>query len=266
MEIIFEKVSYEYPNGSSALKNISFNICRPEVIGIIGENGSGKSTLSKHFNGLLRPTSGRVLLNGKNMSNYSISEISEYIGYVFQNPNDQLFLESVKKEFLFNHRLEKNVNDTMLNIADLVGLNDRLYDHPLDLLDSDKVFCAIGSVLMRKPKLILFDEPTSGQDSYGLTKLINIINLLKDEGVITLIISHNINFICEISDRVLVMNDGVLKYDGDLVTFFGNKEWVYDCGLRESIPNELGRKVLSNNNILTKKEFVNTYLDNMFRR
>ncbi|MDY2660052.1 MAG: ABC transporter ATP-binding protein, partial [[Ruminococcus] gnavus] len=137
MKIELKKIRHVYPTGDEALKGIDLVIEGTEPVAIIGQNGAGKTTIVKHFNGILRPTSGEVLINGESIEKRSTAQWSKKVGYVFQNPDDQLFLESVRKEFEFGPQKigmpQEEIDERMKWVAELVGLSEKLDVHPFDL-------------------------------------------------------------------------------------------------------------------------------------
>ncbi len=219
MKIEIVDLVHRYPTGDVALRGISTVIEGTEPVAIIGQNGSGKTTLVKHFNGILRPTEGDVLLNGESINNKTTAQWSRHVGYVFQNPDDQLFLDSVPKELEFGptrlgysaEEIEAYVNYA----ADLCGLKDILDVHPFDLTSTEKKFCTIASVIAMNPEVIIFDEPTMGQDVEGLQRLSRIIKELREKGKLCITISHDMKFVVENFNRLIVLCKGEILLDGD---------------------------------------------------
>jgi len=183
MKIELQALEHAYPGGDKALDGVDLTLDGNEPVAIIGQNGAGKTTLVKHFNGILRPTGGKVLIDGIDVNERSTAEWSRSVGYVFQNPDDQLFLESVRKEFEFGPRQigmsDQDIAHRVDSIAELVGLTKKLDVHPFDLTPTEKKFCTIGAVIMMDPSVVIFDEPTCGQDASGNARLARIIERLK---------------------------------------------------------------------------------------
>ena len=176
MKIELQALEHAYPGGDKALDGVDLTLDGNEPVAIIGQNGAGKTTLVKHFNGILRPTGGKVLIDGIDVNERSTAEWSRSVGYVFQNPDDQLFLESVRKEFEFGPRQigmsDQGIAHRVDSIAELVGLTKKLDVHPFDLTPTEKKFCTIGAVIMMDPSVVIFDEPTCGQDASGNSRVI----------------------------------------------------------------------------------------------
>lgn len=228
MKIELKHMRYVYPSGDEALKGIDLVIDGTEPVALIGQNGAGKTTVVKHFNGILRPTSGEVLINGEKIETRSTAQWSRKVGYVFQNPDDQLFLESVRKEFEFGPRQigmkPKEINERMEWAAGLVGLSEKLDMHPFDLTLAEKKFCTIGAVLMMDPDVLIFDEPTCGQDVQGNLKLHRILKTLKERGKLCITISHDMKFVVENFERIIVMCRGEVILDGRPEEVFAQTE------------------------------------------
>ena len=161
MKIELQALEHAYPGGDKALDGVDLTLDGNEPVAIIGQNGAGKTTLVKHFNGILRPTGGKVLIDGIDVNERSTAEWSRSVGYVFQNPDDQLFLESVRKEFEFGPRQigmsDQDIAHRVDSIAELVGLTKKLDVHPFDLTPTEKKFCTIGAVIVMYHGRVLLD-------------------------------------------------------------------------------------------------------------
>ena len=212
MKIELQALEHAYPGGDKALDGVDLTLDGNEPVAIIGQNGAGKTTLVKHFNGILRPTGGKVLIDGIDVNERSTAEWSRSVGYVFQNPDDQLFLESVRKEFEFGPRQigmgDQDIAHRVDSIAELVGLTKKLDVHPFDLTPIEKKFCTIGAVIMMDPSVVIFDEPTCGQDASGNAHLARIIERLKAQGRLCITISHDMKFVTANFSHVIVMYHG----------------------------------------------------------
>ena len=226
MRIEIDELVHAYPSGEQALRGVNLTLDGDEPVAIIGQNGAGKTTLVKHFNGILRPTAGRVLIDGVSIGDRSTAQWSSEVGYVFQNPDDQLFLDTVRKELAFGpERMGINPQDIerrVERVAALVGLGKKLDMHPFDLSAAEKKFCTIGAVLTMEPKAVVFDEPTCGQDLRGNRRLARIIAALRDQGVLCVTISHDMKFVTEHFSRVIVMCQGQVLMDGSAEQVFSD--------------------------------------------
>jgi energy-coupling factor transport system ATP-binding protein len=228
MTIELKNLRHVYPTGDEALKGVSLEISGTSPVAIIGQNGSGKTTLVKHFNGILRPSSGQVLVDGEDIKSRSTAKWAKEVGYVFQNPDDQIFLETVKKEFEFGPTQigmpEERIKERIGLIAELCGLEGKLDVHPFDLTSTEKKFCTIGSVLMMDPKAVVFDEPTCGQDIEGNRRLCGIVQKLEEMGTLCITISHDMKFVAGNFRRAIVMCKGRVLLDGSVEDVFTEVE------------------------------------------
>ncbi|KAB7789123.1 energy-coupling factor ABC transporter ATP-binding protein [Bifidobacterium cebidarum] len=218
MTVELRDLEHIYPSGDIALAGVTLTLEGTDPVAIIGQNGAGKTTLVKHFNGILRPTSGSVLIDGVDVTSHTTAEWSRTVGYIFQNPDDQLFLESVRKEFGFGPKhigMDSDVIEQRIGtVAELVGLSHKLDTHPFDLTPTEKKFCAIGAVLMMDPSVVIFDEPTCGQDRKGTARLSHIISSLRESGKLCVIISHDMKFVTMNCPRIVVLCHGTVLLDG----------------------------------------------------
>lgn len=228
MKIELKNLHHVYPSGDHAIRGVSLVLEGTEPIAVIGQNGAGKTSMVKHLNGLLRPSQGRVMIDGTDTAAYTTARLSKDIGYVFQNPYDQLFLESVRKEFAFGPKRigmsRADIEARTEYVAELVGLSDKLDVHPFDLTDAEKKFCTIGSVIMMNPKTLIFDEPTCGQDTRGITRLAAIMQSLRTDGRLCVTISHDMRFVAAYCKRIIVMSKGKVILDGPKEQVFGQVE------------------------------------------
>ena len=203
---------HEYQPGQRALDGVSLAIEGNEPLAIVGQNGAGKTTLVKHFNGILRPTSGRVVVNGIDIEERTTAQWSASVGYVFQNPDNQLFLESVRNELEFGPRQlgmsDREISERMGWVAELMGLEKKLDVNPADLSSVEKKFCAMGTVVMMNPGAVILDEPTCGQDMEGERRLSHAIKVLRDQGVLCITISHDTKFVTRNFPRTMVLCQG----------------------------------------------------------
>ncbi|MGO1769582.1 MAG: energy-coupling factor ABC transporter ATP-binding protein [Microbacterium sp.] len=219
MRVEARELAHAYPNGNRALQGIDIVLEGDVPVAIVGQNGSGKTTFAKHLNGILRPTSGDLLIDGASIATRTTASWARVVGYVFQNPDDQLFLSSVRDELRFGPQrmgLPEGERDRIVDeMAHLCGLTDVLDEHPYDLSPTDKKFCAIGAVLSLGPRLVVLDEPTGGQDIHGRARLRELLRALRVRGVLCAAISHDMKFVAEVFARVIVFAEGRVIMDGD---------------------------------------------------
>lgn len=241
MSIVVENLSYIYMPGTPfekvALKNINLKIDDGEFVGIIGHTGSGKSTLIQHFNGLLKPTEGRVLINDMDTTGKDLKELRRLVGIVFQYPEHQLFEETVYKDIAFGLRKqnlpEENIREEVLKAVEAVGLSgDILEKSPFELSGGQKRRVAIAGVLVMKPSILILDEPTAGLDPKGRDEIFGFITRIHDTmGITVILVSHSMEDIARLVDRVIVMNDGAIEMDGRIEDVFSDIERLERIGL-----------------------------------
>lgn len=216
--IVVKDVEYTYPNGTIALKDINLNIYKGEIVGIMGKNGAGKTTLIRTFNGLIRPSLGDIYINNENIISKSIATISRSVGVIFQNPSHQLFANTVEEEikfslkniFLGKEEIQERINRVLKEFS-LEKYRER---SPLNLSGGESKKLAIASIMCRDPDIIVFDEPTLGQDAREIESFINLIENEKNKGKTIIIITHNVEFAFEFIPRTILMADGHIIADG----------------------------------------------------
>lgn len=223
-------VYYTFPSGVEALKGISLNIPDGEFLAIMGQNGAGKTTLVKHFNGLLKPTKGEVVVDGANTREMSVAKLARNVGFVFQNPDHQLFCESVEEEIAFGLRnfgfeesLTKKRVDWALNLLDLMEYRQT---SPFLLSGGERKRVALASVLAWDPKTVVLDEPTIGQDHQQKEKLRQFIVQLNSQGKTVVVVTHDVEFVAESNPRVVLMTEGKIVADGIAEEILTNEKLV----------------------------------------
>lgn len=218
MNIRVDAVSFRYPSGVLALRDVTLHIAQGESVAIIGENGAGKTTLAKHLNGLLKPERGSVHIGDWDTREHTVAQLARRVGYAFQNPDDQLFEDNVWEEVAFGPRnlgqSEAEVHASVTAALKQVGLEEMAQLHPYDLPASQRKFVALAAVLAMRTPIVILDEPTTGQDARGLARLAAIVEALKAEGRTVITISHDIDFCAEHFERVVVMAGGMVLADG----------------------------------------------------
>ncbi|MEM1537528.1 MAG: ABC transporter ATP-binding protein [Candidatus Nezhaarchaeales archaeon] len=207
-----ENVWYKYPNGALALRGVNLTIGRGDYVAILGENGAGKTTLVKHFNGLLKPSRGEVLVDGKNTKEFSVAELSRIVGLVFQNADHQLFAESVRAEVLFALRnFGYDVDDAeerVKQVLAMLSLDGYEEDSPFTLSGGERKRLALASVLSYEPKVLVLDEPTIGQDYAQKVKLAELLKRLQSEGRTIVVVTHDVEFVVDHIPKTIVMSEG----------------------------------------------------------
>ena len=239
-------LNYIYSIGTpfehKALDNVSFSVERGEFIGVIGHTGSGKSTLMQQLNGLLKPTSGQVLLDGVDIwSDKKLTRQARFrVGLVFQYPEYQLFEETVYKDIAFGPRnmglSQEEIHRRVVEAAEFVGITkSQLESSPFDLSGGQKRRVAIAGVIAMEPEVLILDEPTAGLDPVGRSEILgNIEAYRKAKNATIMMVSHSMEDVARLTDRLLVMNGSRLAMDGTPAEVFTHAQELLDMGL--SIP------------------------------
>ncbi len=216
--IKIEDVYFTYPNGVAALKGVSLLISDGEFVAIMGQNGAGKTTLIKHFNGLLKPQTGKVFVDGVDTKATSVAKLARNVGFVFQNPDAQLFCETVEdeiafglKNFGFKEAIVKKRVKWALNLLDLTEYRKT---SPFMLSGGERKRVALASVLAWNPQVVAMDEPTIGQDYQQKEKLRQFIVQLNSQGKTVVVVTHDVEFVAECNPRVILMSEGKVTADG----------------------------------------------------
>jgi len=228
---------------NDAVNNVSFSVQKGEIIGIIGHTGSGKSTLVQHLNGLLKPTEGTILFENEDIwkNPKEIRKIRSEIGLVFQYPEYQLFEETVLKDISYGPKnmglSEEEINEAVIEICNLVGVKEEFYEKsPFDLSGGEKRRVAIAGVLAMKPQIIVFDEPTAGLDPKGREEIMKIIRDYREAmNATVIIISHSMEDMAALADKILVLNSGKLEMFDKTTTVFSDAERLKSIGLNVPI-------------------------------
>lgn len=216
--IVCERLTHVYRGGVTALRDVDLTVRKGEIVGIIGQNGAGKTTLVKHFNGLLKPSAGRVLVSGVDTRNESVQSLSRHVGYVFQNPNHQLFAKTVRDDLRFGPaNLGMSPGEVTRRVDEAVeffGLHEVLDKHPYRLSFPLRKLVGLASIFTMKPEVFVLDEPTTGQDHRGVKLIGKLMKRLRDEGYTVVAVSHDMILMAEYCDRVVVVHDGRILRDG----------------------------------------------------
>ena len=217
-QIILNELDYSYPNGTVALRKINLNIYRGELVGIMGMNGAGKTTLIRTLNGLIRPSKGTVNIEAENIETKSIGELSKKVGLIFQNPQHQIFSNTVKEEVEFSlnslNLNKEEVRSRTIEVLKTFNLEKYRDRSPLNLSGGESKKLAIASIICRDPEILVFDEPTLGQDGKEISFFTNILKEERKRGKTILIVTHNIEFAMEYIPRTILMANGRIIADG----------------------------------------------------
>ena len=232
-----KNVSFQYSNGYTAVENVSMKFEKGEKVAIIGQNGAGKTTTVKLMNGLLRPTKGEVLVNGTSTANRTAAQIAKNVGYVFQNPDDQIFQDSIYKEIAFGLSkrgiAKEDVNKRVEEAAKLCGVENVLEEHPYNLSYSKRKFITIAAIVAMDTDVVILDEPTAGQDRGSTERLGEIINWLISKNKIVITITHDMEFVVKEFDRVIVMANKQKRRDVSPKEIFWDEELLKSSNLKQ---------------------------------
>lgn len=221
-----KNLSFKYPTSDCmVVDDIDFDIYKGEFLAIVGHNGSGKTTIMKNLLGILHPTEGDVLINGHNTKDTPISQLILDIGYVFQNPDNQLFCNTVREEIQFglvnNNFEEEKIAVLTKRALEIVGLHNRAEEHPFSLSRGERQRLAVATMLVSNPKIILLDEPTTGLDERDLRGILDLMQELIDFHDGTLImVTHDMEIVAKFATRILVIEKGKIVLDGDPIEVF----------------------------------------------
>ena len=257
-------LTHTYATGVTALKGVDLEIERNDIISIVGQNGSGKTTLVRHFNGLLRPSSGKIFMEGEDTAGKTVSSMSRKVGYVFQNPNHQIFCTTVLAELEVapqNYKMSPaETKENIDRVVELMRLEELLPLHPLTLDYTTKKIITIASVLVYKPPVIILDEPTGGLDQVGREMLSSVIQIAHNEGQTVIIISHDMDYVAENSRRVIVMADGQIIKNDVPSGVFSDHESMRKAQIEPPQITQLDMAIMTDNRPgLSVGEFVRKY-------
>lgn len=263
MDITIRDLHYLYPNGVEALRGISLSIAAGEQVAVIGQNGAGKTTLVKHLNGLLRPSSGEVWIGDWDTRRFSVSRLAARVGYVFQNPDEQLFCKTVEEEVAFG---PKNLGLNPARVTALVdealaltGLSEKRHINPYDLSPAGRKMTALASVLSMDTPIVILDEPTTGQDAVAAARLADILSHLRARGKTVITITHDMDFCAEHFTRVIALAQGQVLLDGPARDVLGQEALLAQTYVEPPQLTRLGQRLGLTETILRQEEFLEAY-------
>ncbi|MGQ9682685.1 MAG: ABC transporter ATP-binding protein [Anaerolineae bacterium] len=246
-------LSYVYGGEVPALNGVDLEIRRGEFLAVVGQNGSGKTTLVKHFNGLLMPTKGKVLVNGQETSAQGIYKLGRQVAYVFQNPDHQIFSQTVFDEVAFSPRIrgcsEAELKERVEEALEAVGLLGMEMEDPFSLTKGGRQRVAVASVLSARPDVIILDEPTTGLDYAEQRSMMDLVSRLNAQGHTIIFVTHCMWVVAEYAHRVVVMKDGRVLVQGPVREVLAQEDLLRESFLAPpqivSLSNRLGRTLLS---------------------
>jgi cobalt transport protein ATP-binding subunit len=248
-----EGLTHRYPNGVVALEGADLTVRRGEFLAVLGQNGSGKTTLVKHFNGLLEPTEGSVRVHGEETAKQGVRRLGQRVGYVFQNPDHQIFSDTVFDEVAFGPKIrgleEDEVKERVSEALEAVGLEGYDEEDPFGLTKGERQRVAVASVLAVRPEVLILDEPTTGLDYAEQRSMMELVRRLNEVGSTIIVVTHTMWVVAEYAHRAAVIKDGRMVLSGTVREVFAQEEELRDASLRPphivSLGNALGFTVLS---------------------
>jgi energy-coupling factor transport system ATP-binding protein len=248
-----EELSHRYPNGVVALEGVDLTVRRGEFLAVLGQNGSGKTTLVKHFNGLLKPTGGSVRVDGEETVELGIRRLGQRVGYVFQNPDHQIFSDTVADEVAFGPKIremeEDEIEERVREALAAVGMEGRGDEDPFGLTKGERQRVAVASVLAVRPEVLILDEPTTGLDYTEQRSMMELVRRLNEGGSTIIAVTHTMWVVAEYAHRAVVIRDGKVALQGTVREVFAEEEKLRDASLRPphivSFSNSMGFPVLS---------------------
>ncbi|MEI3612771.1 energy-coupling factor ABC transporter ATP-binding protein [Pseudogracilibacillus sp. SO30301A] len=262
MSIEVKNVTFSYPNGHVANEDLNFTIQMGERVAIVGQNGAGKTTAVKLLNGLHKPTNGDVLVENINTKEKTVAQISRYVGYVFQNPDDQIFNNTVAKELEYSFKgvdlSPEEVKKRIDKAVDLTGIGKYMEMKPFDIPYSIRKFVTIAVFIAMDTPYLILDEPSAGQDFNGINQLSKIMDVLQDEGKSVITITHDMEFVANNFNRVIAMANKRIIADDTPREIFWNEEIVQKSNISKTEIGELAKSLgIKDRNLLFRHELVN---------
>lgn len=260
MAIELNDVSFSYPNGFQAIDQISLRIEQGEKVAIVGQNGAGKTTAVKMMNGLYKPTEGDVIIDGVNTKDKTTAAIARTVGYVFQNPDEQIFNSKVSDEIEYMPRYfkltDKEIKKRVDYAVELSGIAEYMDQNPYNIPYPIRKFVTIAAVIVTEPQYLIFDEPTAGQDKHGFELLSNMVSRLQEDGKTVLTITHDMEFAAKNFDRIIVMAHKNVIADGNKRDVFWNDAVIQDAKIKMPDIAEIAKRLDLENKILFCDELV----------
>jgi energy-coupling factor transport system ATP-binding protein len=258
--IVMDQVHFHYPNGHEALKGVSLSVDRGEAVAVVGQNGAGKTSAAKLMNGLYRPSSGSVIVDGRNTKDHTTAQIARTVGYVFQNPDDQLFQPDVYSEIAFGPKIlglkGDELRERVEEGARLAGVADVLGANPQNLPLSTRKFVTIAAALAMRCRAYVLDEPTAGQDARGMSRIARIIESVTATGAAIVTITHDMQFVVEHFERVVAMAGGRIIADGPKRAVFWNLPVLSQAMLKQPYAADLAREFELGTGVLTPADLA----------
>jgi len=221
-------LAHTYPGGHRGLAGVSLSVAHGEYVALVGRNGAGKTTLAKHLNGILRPSAGTVVVNGLDAATLPPWELARHVGYVFQNPDHQIFCPTVAEEVRYGLKLAglvpAEIEERIDEVLGFTGLTPVRDEHPFSLGKGERQRIAVASILALRPAILVVDEPTTGQDWAGVQTMMALIDRLNADGTTIVMITHDIDVVAHHARRVVVLDEGRVSADGPTAQVLAQRE------------------------------------------
>lgn len=265
-----DDLTFSYANGPTILHGLNLSIAKGEFVALIGQNGAGKSTLLKQLNGLLKPVKGRVAVSGIETTKAKTGKLAQKVGFLFQNPDHQIFLPTVRQEIAFGPKNLKlraqEVESRVIEAANAVGLMEYLDENPIYLSKGQRQRVAFASILSMKPELLVLDEPTTGQDYREGLEIMEMVRQLNDNGHTIIFVTHDMELVARYASRVVVLQQGRITMDGPTKEVFYTPERLMDTNLSPPQIVELALRLKGNDafdKVLTVEEALERMITEM---
>lgn len=256
-----KSLTYEYPDGTRALDSVNLKIKEGEFIGVLGNNGSGKTTLAKCLAGLLKPTSGLILVKGRDIRHYSRKDLIRNIGYISQDINTQLLNVTVMEEILFTPRIlnirDDLIKDRLEEVLSQLEISTEILEKPvLNLPRHIKLRVLLASYLLAGTKNFVIDEPTTGQDWHHSIKFVEFLRKLREEGSTIILITHDVEILARYSEKVILMSSGRIVADGETREILSDVELLERNSLMPTYATRLVRDLMIREHVLLPEELI----------
>ena len=263
MQIKVQDLHFTYPGDIKALSGISMFIESGEQVAIVGQNGAGKTTLVKHLNGLLQPSSGKILIGDWDTNEHSVAQMAARVGYVFQNPDEQLFKRDVVDEITFGPKnlgySEQEIQEKVEDAIQLAELDQFRTSNPYDLSPTWRKMVALASIIAMDTPVVIFDEPTTGQDAVNIARIARIVHTLCERGKTVITISHDIDFCAENFERIIALAQGKILLDGPTREVISETELLATTYVDPPQLTRLGARLGFAQAVRNQSEFLREY-------
>lgn len=241
-------LEFSYPGGPQIIKGVDLTIRRGEFVAVMGQNGAGKTTLVKHFNGLLKPDKGSVLIGGMDSAEKTVAQLSAQVGYVFQNPDHQIFSKSVSEELAFGPKnlgwTHDKIEQAVANSLADINMSGQGEAEPFFMGLAERKLIAIASVLIMEPEILVLDEPATGADYSIALRIMRYISKLHENGLTVIVVTHDVSLVANYADRLIVMQEGKISLDGPPEEVFSQREALHLCRVSPPQVAELSQKLM----------------------